>query len=187
MTIDELAGSLQAHEERLKKPTQESAEQALKAKLSIKETNSSTSPRGRGHVGFHGQGQNQGRGRGGRGQNNYSPNDKQNNYSTQNTNQGRGRGRGRSWRGEKDRRWYLDSGASSHICGKKDLFVDLNESIDGNITFGDSSKVQVKGKVLRPGSDGYTANWRAQTGVYSLPCAGHFGEHETNGSSKEGV
>ena len=42
--------------------------------------------------------------------------------------------------------WYLDSGASSHICGKKHLFVKFEELNGGNITFGDSSKVQIKGK-----------------------------------------
>ncbi|XP_042460733.1 uncharacterized protein LOC122044288 [Zingiber officinale] len=47
---------------------------------------------------------------------------------------------------ENDSTWYLDSGASSHIYGRRNLFVELDESTDGDITFGDSSKVQVKGK-----------------------------------------
>jgi hypothetical protein len=42
--------------------------------------------------------------------------------------------------------WYLDSGASNHMCGQRDLFGDLDETIQGLVTFGDTSKVPFKGK-----------------------------------------
>ena len=42
--------------------------------------------------------------------------------------------------------WYLDSGASNHMAGTRQLFTDLDENIKGEISFGDLSKVPVKGR-----------------------------------------
>jgi hypothetical protein len=48
-------------------------------------------------------------------------------------------------RGEKNS-WYLDNVTSNPMCGDKNKFVELDESVSGNVTFGDLSKVPIKGK-----------------------------------------
>lgn len=35
----------------------------------------------------------------------------------------------------KENIWYLDSGASNHMCGIKELFTELNESTQGEVAF----------------------------------------------------
>ncbi|XP_048491792.1 retrovirus-related Pol polyprotein from transposon TNT 1-94 isoform X1 [Beta vulgaris subsp. vulgaris] len=42
--------------------------------------------------------------------------------------------------------WYLDNGASNHMTGDKNKFVDLDTSVTCNVTFGYGSKVKIEGK-----------------------------------------
>ena len=45
--------------------------------------------------------------------------------------------------------WYLNSGASNHMCGKKELFMELAEGVHGSVSLGDSSKllIEARGKI----------------------------------------
>ena len=43
-----------------------------------------------------------------------------------------------------DTLWYLDSGASNHMCGHEHLFKEMQKTKDGHVSFGDASKVEVK-------------------------------------------
>ena len=45
-----------------------------------------------------------------------------------------------------DTLWYLDSGASNHICSHEYLFKEMQKIEDGHVSFGDVSKVEVIGR-----------------------------------------
>jgi hypothetical protein len=43
---------------------------------------------------------------------------------------------------------YLGNGASNHMCGDIDKYMELNESIQGNVIFINHLKVFIKGKCM---------------------------------------
>lgn len=42
--------------------------------------------------------------------------------------------------------WYLDNGASNHMTGHREKFTKLDESVAGQVKFGDGSVVHIRGK-----------------------------------------
>lgn len=42
--------------------------------------------------------------------------------------------------------WFLDSGCSNHMSGKRDIFVDLDSSFKESVKIGNDSSLIVQGK-----------------------------------------
>jgi len=65
--------------------------------------------------------------------------------------------------------WYLDTSASNHMYAHKHLFVDIREIEDRHMSFGDSTKVPIKGKGKKCFSqkDGKTGTMKKD--VYYVP------------------
>ncbi|XP_022633048.1 uncharacterized protein LOC111241016 [Vigna radiata var. radiata] len=158
MSIEQLLGSLQAYEEK-KKKKEEIMEQVFKAHVdSRKEENAHNQSRqsysqeqGRGRAYGCGQGRkpnnNNQRGESSNRATNKNKVEEKANYAEERCQEDgtlllayKGQ-----YKGE-DNQWYLDNGASNHMCGKRSMFVELDESVKGNVDFGDESKVAVKGK-----------------------------------------
>ena len=64
--------------------------------------------------------------------------------------------------------WYLDTGASNHMCGRKEMFAELDETIKEIVSFGVNFKILVEGKCtilirLKNGARQFITN------VYYLP------------------
>ncbi|XP_027067693.2 uncharacterized protein [Coffea arabica] len=59
--------------------------------------------------------------------------------------------------------WFIDSSYSNHICGKKEMFFDLDESFHASVRFENNEKVHVLGKgkiriILQDGSSNYISD-----------------------------
>ncbi|XP_074351364.1 uncharacterized protein LOC141690467 [Apium graveolens] len=153
ISIDELVGSLQAHEQRMNQYDDAShLEKALQSKVSIGDSSgSSSSARGRG--GFIG-GYRGGRGRGrqsfNRGQDSEgyegrAPKvEERSHFAAAKEDKGVGTAMFLTYKGDEESKknvWYLDSGASNHMTGHKELFTEIDDTISGEVTFGDLSKI----------------------------------------------
>lgn len=42
--------------------------------------------------------------------------------------------------------WFLDSGCSNHMCGKRDIFIDMDNSFKESLKMGNDSSHTVQGK-----------------------------------------
>jgi len=56
--------------------------------------------------------------------------------------------------------WYLDTGATHHMTGRREFFSDLDSGVKGSVKFGDASAVEIKGVGL--------VIFKAKTGEHSL-------------------
>jgi hypothetical protein len=175
LTLTDLFGSLQVHEDRLKK-NEEPFDQAFQSKLKVDEkkkqfstamTEAST-PFFRG-----GRGHGRGRGRGGRGRGRSNSSGRgifhcsycnkdghlesycfKKKRDTSQANFSKEEGEisqtlfltSNFLEAKDDFTWYLDSGCSNHMTGNKSLFVKLDESVKGKVNFGNDNEADIMGK-----------------------------------------
>jgi hypothetical protein len=64
--------------------------------------------------------------------------------------------------------WYLDSGATHHMTGRRELFSDLDTTVCGSVWFGDASKVEIQGvsSIVFQAKNG---DHRVLHGIYFIP------------------
>jgi hypothetical protein len=64
--------------------------------------------------------------------------------------------------------WCLDTGATHHMIGRREIFTELDSDVRGSVKFGDASGVEIKGvdSVIFAAESG---EHRLLTGVYYIP------------------
>jgi hypothetical protein len=84
--------------------------------------------------------------------------------------------------------WYLDTGATHHMTGRREFFIELDSNVWSSIKFGDASGVEIKGI----GSVIFTTESGEHillTGVYYIPALRNFiislGQLDESGSRVE--
>nr|KYP43697.1 Retrovirus-related Pol polyprotein from transposon TNT 1-94 [Cajanus cajan] len=139
LSVEELAGSLEAHEQRRRK-MKNTLDQALQAQLDLNETRNTQGRRSGG----------QGRGSQPRSEVECYKCGKLGHYAKECRS-------ANCYNYEKSEAeldlsclnnsvWYLDTGASNHMCGEESFFNELIKVKAGFVSFGDDSKVAVKGR-----------------------------------------
>ena len=64
--------------------------------------------------------------------------------------------------------WYLDNGASKHMTGDQRYFSVLDNTVAGKVSFGDDSKIDIKGKGIISFTD-MNGEARRMNDVYFIP------------------
>lgn len=64
--------------------------------------------------------------------------------------------------------WYLDTSASNHMTGCKDVFAELDTSVCGSVRFGDGSVVEIRGRGMIL-FKGLAEEHKVLTDVYYIP------------------
>ncbi|XP_074369123.1 uncharacterized protein LOC141709797 [Apium graveolens] len=158
ISIDELVDSLQAHKQRMNQYDDAiHLEETLQSKVSIGDNSGSSSSnfRGRGRGGFQrgyksqfqchncnkfGHFSYEGR---------KTKVEERSHFASTKEDKDIGTAMFLTYKGDEDSKknvWYLDSGANNHMTGHKDLFTMVDETINGEVAFGDSLKIPVKRK-----------------------------------------
>jgi hypothetical protein len=81
--------------------------------------------------------------------------------------------------------WYLDTGATHHMTGRREFFSDLDSGVKGSVKFGDASAVKIKGvgSIIFKAK---TGEHRLFTGMYYIPALRNsiviVGQLDENGS-----
>jgi hypothetical protein len=173
LTIDELMGSLQAHEVRINRSLEKNEEKAFQVKETTTKLGENDRPAngGRGRGGFrggraHGRGNGRGRGRLSNEQGNTKTSiqcyhckryghikadcwykDQKMNFATEN-----GEEANKLFMACNDTNcktsdlWFVDSGCSNHMTGTKSLFQELDETKKITVQLGNKKEMQVEGK-----------------------------------------
>ncbi|KAF7838842.1 Retrovirus-related Pol polyprotein from transposon TNT 1-94 [Senna tora] len=176
MSVAELQGSMESHVSRIMEKTEKPVEEALKSQVTLNNATQTSqrkdnnggpvyNSRGRGNFRGRGRGNFRGRGRG----NNYNPgrgnNDfkhryadcrlrGQQNFNSQANiaeNQNSGENSETLFLASSnfsvdENVWYLYTGCSKHMCGKKELFSSLDESFNSLVKFGNNTNIPILGK-----------------------------------------
>ncbi|KAM1137590.1 hypothetical protein ACFX2B_035162 [Malus domestica] len=151
ISIEQLMGSLQAYEDKHKK-RQGNDEQLFKTHVQPKKKEESFDNERSQYGRSHGRGGSSTKGRG-RGRSNLRapsnrPDEKVNYVKEEKEDNGVVLLACKNNDGDQDYTWYLDTGASNHMCRRRSMFIELNELVSGNVSFGDESKIPVKGKEM---------------------------------------
>ncbi|KAK0576845.1 hypothetical protein LWI29_024227 [Acer saccharum] len=176
MTLDELMGSLQAHEQRLDEKSVTEVEEALQIQLSLKKDkdetrkNSEASQKGQNSQNWRGSASRSSQGKGGGGNNTNQKSKSQiqcfrckryGHYKNECKSNGRNFQVNVAEDGDYSEtlllacniavddakyKWFLDTGCSNHMCGRKEMFSELDETFTSEVKFGNNSKVPVMGK-----------------------------------------
>ncbi|TXG50951.1 hypothetical protein EZV62_023475 [Acer yangbiense] len=143
MTLDELMGSLQAHEQRLDEKSVTEVEEALQIQLSLKkdkdetQKNSEASQKGQNSCKRYGHYKNECKSNGRNFQANVAEDGDYSETLLLACNVAVD---------DAKYKWFLDTGCSNHMCGRKEMFSELDETFTSKMKFGNNSKVPVMGK-----------------------------------------